>query len=269
MSKPNYNFLVDSHCHLDLIEQKGSNIDEVIENAAQNQVQILQTISTKIRNFESIYQYTQKYKNVFASIGIHPCNVEEEPQTKAEEIIKICQTHPKIIGIGETGLDYFHAGFVKKNQIASFIEHITAARQLGLPVIIHSRDADEDMAKILESEIKKGSFKALLHCFSSSKELAWKAVDLGISISISGIITFKNAVELQNIVKDLPLESLLVETDAPYLAPIPHRGKLCQPAFTKHTAEFLANLKGISFDEICQITTGNFFKLFSNVDGQI
>jgi len=261
-----YDFLVDSHCHLDLLADKGFNIDEIIENAIQNQVQILQTIGTKISNFEQVYQYAQKYKNVFASVGIHPCNVEEEPKVKAEEIIKIYQTHPKIIGIGETGLDYFHSGFVKENQIASFIEHIAAARELGLPVIIHTRDADLDMAKILESEMKKGQFKALLHCFSSSKELALKAVELGISISISGIITFKNAVDLQNIVKDLPLESLLVETDAPYLAPMPHRGKLNQPAFTKHTAEFLANLKGVSFEEICQITTGNFLRLFNTVN---
>ena len=259
-------FLVDSHCHLDLIAEKGLNIDEIIENATQNQVQILQTIGTKISNFEQVYQYAQKYKNVFASVGIHPCNVEEEPKVKAEEIIKICQTHPKIIGIGETGLDYFHPNFIEENQIASFIEHITAARELGLPVIIHTREADSDMAKILESEMKKGEFKALLHCFSSSKELALKAVDLGISISISGIVTFKNAVDLQNIVKDLPLESLLVETDAPYLAPMPHRGKINQPSFTKHTAEFLANLKGVSFEEVCQVTTGNFLKLFSTVN---
>jgi TatD DNase family protein len=269
LQKMNNNFLVDSHCHLDLLADKGFNIDEIIENAVQNQVQILQTIGTKISNFEQVYQYAQKYHNVFASVGIHPCNVEEEPKITAEEIIKIYQTHPKIIGIGETGLDYFHPNFIPENQIASFIEHITAARELDLPVIIHTRDADSDMAKILESEMKKGQFKALLHCFSSSKELALKAVELGISISISGIITFKNAVDLQNIVKDLPLESLLVETDAPYLAPMPHRGKPNQPAFTKHTAEFLANLKGVSFEEICQITTGNFLKLFNNPNAAI
>jgi TatD DNase family protein len=264
-----HNFLVDSHTHLDLLEEKGFNIDEVIENAAQNQVEILQTIGTRISKFDEVYKYARKYKNVFASVGIHPCNVEEEPKIKAAEIVEICKTHPKIIGIGETGLDYFHPGFVKENQIASFIEHISAARQLGLPVIIHTRDADVDMAKILESEMKKGEFKALLHCFSSSKDLALKAIELGISISISGIITFKNAIELQNIVKDLPLESLLVETDAPYLTPTPHRGKLNQPAYTHHTAEFLADLKGVSFEEICQITTGNFLKLFNTANDQI
>ena len=269
LNLPQNPFLVDSHCHLDLLAEKGFNIDGVIEGANQNQVKILQTIGTKISNFEQVYQYARQYHNVFASIGIHPCNVEIEPKISAEQIIQICQTHPKIIGIGETGLDYFHPGFVKENQITSFVEHIKAARQLGFPVIIHSRNADDDMAKILEDEMKNGKFKALLHCFSSSKELALKAIELGISISISGIITFKNATELQNIVKDLPLELLLVETDSPYLAPNPHRGKACQPAFTKHTAEFLAELKGVSFEQICQITTGNFLKLFSNVNEQI
>jgi TatD DNase family protein len=261
-----YDFLVDTHTHLDLLEEKGFNIDEVIQNAKENKVEILQTIGTKLSNFDNVYKFTKKYDNVFASLGIHPCNVEEEPKITAEKIVKICKTHPKIIGIGETGLDYFHSGFVKKNQKASFIEHIKAARELDLPVIIHTRDADLDMVEILESEMKKGKFKALLHCFSSSKELALKAIDLGIYISISGIITFKNATQLQNIVKDLPLEFLLVETDAPYLAPMPHRGKLNQPSFTLHTAEFLANLKGVSFAEICQITTGNFFKLFTKTN---
>ncbi len=263
MPKESYDFLVDSHCHLDLLAEKGFNIDETIKNAQKNQVRILQTIGTKISNFNKIYKYAEQYENVFASVGIHPCNVEEEPKVKAEELIKFCQTHPKIIGIGETGLDYFHPNFNVKNQIASFIEHIEAARMTGLPLIIHTRDADLDMAKILEGEMKKGKFKALLHCFSSSRELAIKAVELGIYISISGIVTFKNATDLQNIIKNVPLEYLLVETDSPYLAPTPHRGKINQPCFTKCTAEFLADLKRVSFAEICQSTTSNFFRLFS------
>jgi TatD DNase family protein len=247
-----------------LLADKGFDIDQIIKNATQNKVEILQTIGTKISNFPEIYKYAQKYQNVFASVGIHPCNVEDEPKTTCDELIEICKTHPKIIGIGETGLDYFHPGFVKENQIASFIEHIKASRETGLPLIIHTRDADEDMAQILEDEMKKGKFTALLHCFSSTKELATKAIELGIYVSISGIVTFKNATILQDIVKDLPLEFLLVETDSPYLAPTPHRGKTNEPAFTAHTAEFLANLKGVSFEEVCQITTGNFFKLFGN-----
>ena len=260
-----YNFLVDSHCHLDLLEQKGFDIDEVIENARQNQVNFLQTIGTKISQFEQVYRYAKKYPQVFASIGIHPCNVEEEPKIKAEQIIQICQTHPKTIGIGETGLDYYHPGFVKENQIESFLQHIKASRIVDKPLIIHTRNADLDMAKILEDEMKKGKFKAVLHCFSSSRELAQKAIELGIFISISGIVTFKNAADLQSIVCDLPLEFLIVETDSPYLAPTPHRSKVNQPAFTKNTAEFLANLKGVSFAEICQITTSNFFRLFGDV----
>ncbi|MFT6346719.1 MAG: TatD DNase family protein [Myxococcota bacterium] len=259
-----YDFLVDSHCHLDLLAERGSDIDQIVENAAKNKVEVLQTIGTKISNFPDVYKYAQKYKNVFASVGIHPCNVQDEAKTSCEELINFCKTHPKIIGIGETGLDYFHPGFVKENQIASFIEHIKASRETGLPLIIHTRDADEDMAKILESEMKKGKFTALLHCFSSTKELAVKAIELGIYISISGIVTFKNATILQDIVKDLPLESLLVETDSPYLAPTPHRGKTNEPAFTHHTAEFLANLKGISFEEVRTKTTQNFFELFTN-----
>lgn len=263
-----YNFLVDSHCHLDLLEQSGNNIDEIIKNAQKNKVEILQTISTKISNFENIYKYVTQYHNVFTSLGIHPCNVNEEEKISAKEIVQICQTHPKIIGIGETGLDYYHPGFIKENQITSFLEHIQASRETGLPVIIHSRNADADMIKILENEMGKQKFTAVLHCFSSSKELAFKAIDLEIYISISGIITFKNATELQSIAKDIPLEYLLVETDSPYLAPMPHRGKPNQPSYTRHTAEFLAELKNVSFKEICNITTGNFFKLFNNTNLQ-
>lgn len=257
------NFLVDTHCHLDLIEKKGFNIDEIIINAKNNNVKILQTISTKISEFEKVYAYAKKYDNVFASLGNHPCNVNDEPEITADEIIRICQSHSKIIGLGETGLDYFHPGFVKEKQIASFIEHIKAARELDIPVIIHSRDADEDMIKILEDEMKNGKFKALLHCFSSSKELAQRAIELGVFISISGIITFKNATTLQEIIKDVPLEFLLVETDSPYLAPMPFRGKPNEPAYTMHTAEFLANLKGISLEELSITTTNNFFRLFN------
>ena len=260
----NYDFLVDSHCHLDLLAEQGFDIDELIKNASQNGVKILQTIGTRISQFDQVYYYAQKYPQVFASFGLHPCNVEEESKITSAEIIQICNSHSKIIGIGETGLDYYHPGFVKENQITSFKEHIKASRITGKPLIIHTRDADLDMAEILAEEMKKGRFRAVLHCFSSSKELALKAIELGIFISISGIITFKNATNLQNIVKDLPLEFLIVETDSPYLAPTPFRGKVNQPAFTKHTAEFLALLKGISIAEICQITTSNFFRLFSD-----
>ena len=257
------NYLVDSHCHLDLLQEKGVNIDEIIANAAKNEVKILQTICTRISKFDAIYRYALKYENVFASIGNHPCNVAEENLTKAEEIINICNNHPRLIGIGETGLDYYHDASLKEQQIASFLEHIEAARQTRLPLIIHNRDSDEDMISILKSEMKKGEFKALLHCFSSSEKLAREALEVGLYISISGIVTFKNAVALQEIVKTVPLNRLLVETDAPYLAPTPYRGQMNHPAYTRNTAEFIADLRGISRLELFSATTQNFFNLFS------
>jgi len=256
------NYIVDTHCHLDLVEKQGISFDEAIENSVQNNVKILQTICTRITEIDKLLEYTKKHDFIYSSVGIHPCNVTEQPKTQAAEIIKICEQNPKIIGIGETGLDYFHDVSAIDLQKFSFIEHIKASAETDLPLIIHSRSADIDMMEILESEQKNKNFPALLHCFSSSKDLAKKALDLGIYISISGIVTFKNAVELQEIVKYLPLESLLVETDSPYLAPIPFRGKTNQPAFTKHVVEFIAQLKGLSAQEVTHQTTDNFFKIF-------
>ena len=256
------NFIIDSHCHLDLIQEQNVNIDEIIANATANNVKILQTICTRISKFDQIYQFTQKYDNVFASIGNHPCNLNEEKITYQDEIIKYCQKYDKLIGIGETGLDYYHDKTLKNKQIISFKEHIAAARATNLPLIIHCRDADEDMAQILSEEMQKGQFKALLHCFCGSKELAKTALDLGIYISISGIVTFKNATNLQEIVQGLPLDKILVETDSPYLAPTPYRGKMNQPAYTKNTAEFIAQLKNIQPEDFFKITTQNFLNLF-------
>ncbi len=257
------NYIVDTHCHLDLIEKSGLKIEDVIKNAQENQVKILQTISTKITEIDHILSYTKIRDFIYASVGIHPCNVAEQPKITAAEILKICAENSKIIGIGETGLDYYHdkSGIVA--QKISFLEHIKASQQNKLPVIIHSRDADLDMMEILESEQKNQAFPALLHCFSSSKALAYKALDLGILISISGIVTFKNATELQEIVKSLPIESLLVETDSPYLAPSPYRGKTNQPAYTKHVVEFIAELKGLSLENVANQTSENFFKIFT------
>lgn len=256
------NYIVDTHCHLDLIEKQGLNIAEVIQNAGENNVRILQTICTRITEIDKILHYSELADFIYASVGIHPCNVAEQPKTSAEEIIKLCAAHKKIIGIGETGLDYYHDLSAIDLQKLSFLEHIKASQANDLPVIIHSRNADSDMMEILQAEQKNAKFPALLHCFSSSKELSRKALDLGIYISIAGIVTFKNATELQEIVKFLPLESLLVETDSPYLAPMPHRGKINQPAFTRHVVEFIAELKGVTADEVAQQTTENFFKIF-------
>lgn len=258
-------FLIDSHCHLDLLEEKGLNVKELVDSAKAKNVKYIQTICTKITEFEKIYSYAEKFDNVFASIGIHPCNVHLEPKIDVEKTIKICTQKSKLIGIGETGLDYFHDDSTKSDQIESFLRHIEVARNTGLVLIIHSRDADQDMADILKKEMKKGEFKALMHCFSSSETLAQKALELDISISISGIVTFKNAIDLQNIVKNIPKEKILVETDAPYLAPTPYRGKINKPEFTLETAKFIANLKGIDEEEFFRITTDNFCKLFNKV----
>jgi TatD DNase family protein len=255
-------YIVDTHCHLDLIEKQGLKIEEIIQNSLQNNVKILQTICTRITDIESILRYTKLYDFIYASVGVHPCNVVEQPKITAADIIKICEENPKIIGIGETGLDYYHDKSTINLQKTSFIEHIKASRETNLPLIIHSRDADLDMMDILENEQKNSPFPALLHCFSSSKELAKKALDLGIYISVSGIVTFKNAVELQEIVKSVPLESLLVETDSPYLAPIPFRGKTNQPAFTKHVVESIAQLKNLKIEEVTKQTSENFFRIF-------
>lgn len=258
-----HNYIVDSHCHLDLIEKQGLDITEVIHNSLQNNVRILQTICTKLTAIEDIIAYTKLHDFIYASAGIHPCNVADEPKVDCETIIKLCNDNPKIIGIGETGLDYYHDTSAIEAQKISFIEHIKAAQITRLPLIIHSRDADLDMMDILEKEQTNHHFPALLHCFSSSAELAKKALDLGIYISISGIVTFKNAKALQEIVKSVPIEYLLVETDSPYLAPTPYRGKTNQPAFTKHVVEFIAELKGLSIEEVTKQTTDNFFKIFT------
>jgi TatD DNase family protein len=258
-----FDYIVDSHCHLDLLEKQNMSISEVILSAKQNNVKILQTICTKITEIEKILSYSKLYDFVYASVGIHPCNVDDQPKISADEIIKICQKEPKIIGIGETGLDYYHESSLVKNQKNSFVEHIKAAQETKIPLIIHSRNADLDMMEILSSEQRNKNFPALLHCFSSSKELARKALDLGIYISISGIVTFKNAKELQDVVDFVPLESLLLETDSPYLAPTPFRGKTNQPAYTRNVAEFIAKLKGVAFEEVVHKTTENFFKIFT------
>lgn len=257
-----FSYIIDTHCHLDLVEKQNLPLAEVIKNAQENQVKILQTICTRITEIENILHYTRLHDFIYASVGIHPCNVDEQPKITSEELIKICNKESKIIGIGETGLDYFHKDSLVANQKISFIEHIKAAQETGIPLIIHSRDADADMIDILTAEQKNKNFPALLHCFSSSAELAKKALDLGIYISISGIVTFKNAKELQEIIKTLPLESLLVETDSPYLAPTPFRGKTNQPAYTKHVAEFIAELKNLPLEKVINQTTENFFKIF-------
>lgn len=253
--------LVDSHCHLNFPDFK-DNLDEVVERAVANGITSMQTICTKLHEFPAILAIAEKYPNIWCSVGVHPNNVADEELAKAEELVKLAQS-PKVIGFGETGLDYYYEHSPREKQRLSFIEHIKAAQATGLPVIVHTRAADDDTIEVMQEQMQNGSFKGLIHCFSTGAKLAWGAIEMGMYISISGIVTFKKATELQEIVKTLPLDRLLVETDAPYLAPMPHRGKTNEPAFTRHTAEFIAELKGISYEEVAEVTTRNFFDLFS------
>lgn len=253
--------LVDSHCHLDFPEYEGK-LDEVLMQAEASDVRYLQTICTKISQFERIRAIAERYAQVGCSVGIHPNHVAEEPLQTSEDIIALTH-HPKVIGIGETGLDYHYEYTPHAVQQKSFIAHIEASQATQLPVIVHSRAADKDTIDILYAQMKKQSFPGLIHCFSTGRSLAERAIEMGFYVSISGIITFKKAEELQAIVADLPLSSLLVETDAPFLAPVPYRGKTNEPAYTRLTAEYLAQLKGVPYEEVAQVTTENFFKLFT------
>jgi len=258
-----YNYIVDTHCHLDLIEQKNIQFAEILQNCQKNNVKILQTICTKFSNFDKILAYSFLHESIYCSVGLHPCYVSLDEFRNADEIIEICQSNSKIIGIGETGLDYFHDQSNIALQKKSFEEHIIASSKTKLPTIIHARNCDNDMIEMLSHFKKQTDFPAILHCFSSTKELAFKALDLGLLISIAGIVTFKNAKELQEIVKNIPLEFLLVETDSPYLAPEPNRGAVNQPALIADSVNFIAQLKNISSETLIAKTTENFHRFFT------
>lgn len=253
--------LVDSHCHLDFPDFENE-LDDVVARAGDAGVGMMVSIGTKLRDFDKVLKVAETYDNIVCTVGIHPHEAEAEPDVATERLIEMSR-HPKVVGIGETGLDYFYEHSPRDLQKANFLAHIAASRETKLPLVIHTRDADDDMAEILTSEMGKGAFPALLHCFSSSRALGMKALDLGLYISLSGIVTFKSAKELQDSVKDMPLERLLVETDAPYLAPIPNRGKRNEPSFVAHTAAKVAELQGVDVDALTQATTDNFFRLFT------
>lgn len=252
--------LVDSHCHLNFPDFK-EDLDQVIHRAREAGVKVMQTICTDMAEFDEVHAIAQRYENVYCSVGVHPNESGKTKIANAQDIISKTPSK-KVIGIGETGLDYHYETSDRETQKLSFLEHIKAARETGLPIIIHARDADDDMADILSDEISKGKFKGLLHCFTSSKQLADKAVELGFYISLSGIITFKNAQSIRDALADVPLDRLLVETDAPYLAPIPYRGKRNEPSYTMYTNRMLAEVKKISEEKMAEITTENFFRLF-------
>ncbi len=259
--------LVDTHCHLDF-PKLADQLDDVLARAKKAHIDQMVTICTKVREFAGIVAIAEKYEHVFCSVGTHPHYAEEEADITVEEIVELSR-HPKVVAIGEAGLDYHYDNSPREVQKTVFRRHIEAARQTGLPLVIHTRDADEDMVDILKQEMAKGAFPALIHCFTASRELSQEVLDMGLYISLSGVLTFKNSTDIQEIAKDLPLDRLFVETDAPFLAPAPHRGKTNEPAFTLHTAQKLADLKSLTLEEVAQATTENFHRLFSRVPDRL
>jgi TatD DNase family protein len=253
--------LVDSHCHLDYLP-RGPERDAVIARARQAGVGTMLTISTKITEFPAVRAIAEAEPDVWCSVGIHPHEAATEPETSAEALAALAR-HPRVIGIGETGLDFYYEHSPRDCQASVFRTHAEAARISGLPLIVHTRDADPETATLLAEQVGRGPLTGVIHCFSTGRELAEKAAELGFHISISGIVTFKNAEPLRQIVRDLPLDRLLVETDSPYLAPVPRRGKQNEPAFLVHTAAEVARLKGISAQELARATTANFYRLFA------
>lgn len=253
--------IVDSHCHLDFDVFK-DDLPEVLARAKEAGVEVMQTICTRVSKFEQVKKIALEHDNIYCSVGIHPNEVENEKAITAGDLIDHAK-HPKVIGFGETGLDYYREQSDHKLQIRSFREHIKAARITNIPLIIHTRSADADTISLISDEMKLGKFTGLIHCFTAGADLANAMLELGLYISISGIVTFSNAKELQQVVKTLPLERLLVETDAPYLAPAPNRGKQNEPAFTRFTVEFLANLFGKTPEYVAAVTTENFYNLFT------
>lgn len=256
--------LVDSHCHLDFPDF-AEDMAGVLARAAEAGVAKMVTISTRVRRFDQIRAIAEAHDPVWCSVGTHCHHAAEEPEVDRDTLIGLA-AHPKVVAIGEAGLDFHYDFSPPETQLASFREHIAAARETGLPLVIHSREADEEMARVLEEETAgEGAFPHLLHCFSSGPELARRSLALGGYVSFSGILTFKKSEEVRQIAAEVPLDRLLVETDAPYLAPMPHRGKRCEPAYVAETAKVLATVKGISAAEIAQITTDNFHRLFKKI----
>ena len=255
--------LVDSHCHLDFPDYAGD-VDGVVMRARAAGVGVCLSIGTELSRFAGVRAVAEKFPDVWCSVGVHPHEAEKETLSDAAPLLAET-SHPKVVGIGETGLDYYYAHSPRAEQIANFRAHIAAARQSALPLIVHTRDADDDTIEVLEDEMGKGAFSGLIHCFTGTQRLADTALALGLYISVSGIATFKNSQALRDVIKTVPLERLLVETDAPFLAPVPHRGKTNEPAFVVHTARMLAELKGIGEAELAAATTENFFRLFRKV----
>ena len=253
--------IVDSHCHLDFPDFEGE-IPNLVSRAEEAGVKRMVTICTRLKNEPKVRKIAEEFNAIYYAAGTHPMSASTEPLATVDQLIKIAQ-HPKMVGIGETGLDYHYTAESADIQKTSLKIHIEAARETNLPLIIHSRAADEDMATILKDEFNKGSYNCVMHCFSSSVELAKLSLDLGFYLSMSGIITFKKSEELRTIFKLAPIDQVLVETDSPYLSPVPFRGKRNEPSYTAHTAEMGANIYGLDYETFANQTTKNFNKLFS------
>ncbi len=257
--------IIDSHCHLNY-EPMNSSLDETINRANADGVKYLLTISTEDKSFQKIQSIIKKYNCVYGSYGIHPHEAEKHKDINENSIIQKVNSNKKIIGIGETGLDYFYNHSKKDSQIYSFLEHIKASQSTKLPLIVHTRSAESDTLKILKEATNKKDTKILIHCFTGSKEFAFKLLDLGAYISASGVVTFKKSRDLADIFKSLPTNRILVETDSPYLAPEPKRGKPNEPSYIIHTVKFLAILKKLPFEDFAKKTTENFFNLFGRLN---
>jgi TatD DNase family protein len=256
--------LVDSHCHLDFPDF-AEDFDGVLARAAAADVGLMVTICTGLSRFDAVRTIAEQHENIYCTVGVHPHEADGEGVDDPAVLINLAR-HQRVVGIGETGLDYFYERSPREAQRSSFRAHIQAARETGLPIIVHTRDADDDTISILREEYQDGAFSGLIHCFSTSRQLAENAIDIGFSISFSGIVTFKKADNLREIARDLPLDQILVETDAPYLSPMPHRGKRNEPAFVAHTAACVAEARGMTLEAFSEATTENFFRLFARAE---
>jgi TatD DNase family protein len=255
--------LVDSHCHLDFPDF-ADELDGVVARARAADIGRMVSISTRVARHDGLIAIAERFPDVFCSVGTHPHNAHEEPDITTADLVARAR-HPKVVAIGEAGLDYHYDFSPRDAQERGFRRHIAAARDSGLPLVIHAREADDDVARILEEETRKGPFPAVLHCFTGGRDLAMRAIALGLSISFTGILTFKNSDALRAIAAELPADRVMVETDAPYLAPGKFRGKRNEPSYVVETAKVLAQARGVSFEEISRQTTDNFFRLFSKV----
>jgi TatD DNase family protein len=255
---------IDSHCHLNykgLVEDQAG----VVARARAAGVSAMLNISTRECEWDEVIAAAELYPEIWASVGIHPHEADAHPNIDTAKLVQKA-SHPRVIAIGETGLDYYYDKSDRDQQRKSFRSHITAARETGLPIIVHTRDAEEDTAAIMHDEMGKGAYTGVIHCFTASQDFADKALELGLYISISGIVTFKNAKDLQETAKTIPADRLLIETDSPFLAPVPHRGKTCEPAFVENTAEFLSGLREEKLEYLAKITSDNFYTLFSKAN---